>query len=193
MGIEITSQGCSATPSQARDILNAKLAQHLQLESQSKVVFTDELPGGEYYPAWCWRPSVDPDMVIHIHQESWDSPRRLLKLYLHELSHVLIVRADPRLAGHNWPFAAMNAVLLRRAEGHLRGRSDDPLIAGLSLYDVGDEPESRWPRAIQKALQISSQLAPSSSSAETCAEAIASLWSDQIKKPGKARPAWRFW
>lgn len=180
-------------PATAAIVLGEQLVDRLILESVSSVVFTDECPGGEYYPAWCWRPLIDPDMKIHIRFDSWDSPRRLLKLYLHELSHVLIVRADPQLAGHTWPFAAMNAILLRRADEHLRQRPNDPLIAGLSLYDVGDEPECQWHIAIHKALQVSLELARTSSSAEECADAIAARWLAQSRTPVEKRRIWPLW
>jgi hypothetical protein len=193
MPINLTSIGCRPVPHSAVTVLGQQLVDRLVLESVSSVVFTDETPRGEYYPAWCWRPLIDPDMQIHIHFDSWDSPRRLLKLYLHELSHVLIVRADPQLTGHNWPFAAMNAVLLRRAEGHLSGRANDPLITGLTLYDVGDEPEPEWPNAIQKALQISLEMAPTSWSAEECAEAIASKWHAPSRKRVEKSRTWQLW
>ncbi len=193
MPINLTSIGCRPVPPTAAVVLGEQLADRLVLESHSNVVFTDESPGGKYYPAWCWRPIIDPDMKINIRFDSWDSPRRLLKLYLHELSHVLIVRADPRLAGHTWPFAAMNAVLLRRAAEHVQGRVDDPLIAGLSLYDVSDEPESEWPQAIQKALQLSLKLAPALRSAEDCAEAIASTWHAQTRRSVGKAGLWKPW
>ena len=121
----------------------------------------------------CSRVTDAPDGEVYIAPEAATYVGLLLDTYCHELAHRLVRAVDTTLSGHGWPFATMQAVLLRRATGHITGRMR---IQSIKCYDVSDEPEEHWGWAIQRALNVSATLADLRFSAEECAEKIWGIW-----------------
>lgn len=162
-------------PPCAHEILNERLTAKLRLRKVYPVVFSvmdlDDAPNG--WLGVCSTRTISPDGELFLHASLEAMPGLLLNAYLHELSHRLVRDVDNQLTGHRWPFASMYAVLLRRAAGHMSERSR---VTFLNCYDVSDEHEEHWGWAIQRALDLSAELAELSISAEECAEKIWRVW-----------------
>jgi hypothetical protein len=153
-------------PEYAPAVLSSALAERLRLIEQYPVIFAANRPGEAGVMGCC---PCSPDGGIEIMPANITTPAQLLDTYCHELAHRLIRAVDVDFAGHNRYFAALYALLLRRASGHLPVHDR---ILSLSLYDVADEPESQHAKAIDFALRQSAALAGAAMSAEDCARAI---------------------
>lgn len=164
-------------PDLAREILTDRLTARLRLRGVYPVIFSGEVEN-TIWAGWCPNCFDAPDGEVHLAPRTATTPGTLLNVYLHELAHRLIgaVESDFLNPAHAWPFAIMYAVLLRRAEGHIPGV---PRIHALKCYDVYDEDEANWGWALQRALDISAELAPLPISAEECAEKIWRIWFDE--------------
>lgn len=175
----------SAVPDLAREILTDRLTARLRLGGVYPVVFTP----GKGWLGMCARLTDVPDGELYLAPKAASYAGLLLDIYCHELAHRLVRATDAALVGHDWSFAAMQAILLRRASGHISGQ---PRIQSIRCYDVCDEPEERWGWAIQRALGVSAALADLKLSAEECAEKIWEIWYAERYQPREQlpRPDW---
>jgi len=164
-------------PDMAREILTDRLTARMRLRGVYPVLFT-LAANNSFLLGWCDSIADAPDGDLSLTPAAASTSGILLDTYVHELAHRLIcaVDFDFRARPHTWTFAAMNAVLLRRVEGHIVGSR--PRIQSLKLYDVHDEAEENWGWAMQRALDVSAELAPLPISAEECAEKIWRIWFD---------------
>lgn len=169
----------STVPELAHDILTYQLTARLRLRGVYPVVFTPAADN-PYYLGWCEFKADAPDGELSLSPAAAATSGALLDTYCHELAHRLTIAVELEFCGHAWPFAAMNGVLLRRASGHLEGSR--PRIQSLKSYDVHDHEEEHWGWALQRALDISAELAPLPISAEECAERIWRIWFDENRR-----------
>ncbi|GEM_PF-6577761 len=167
-------------PPCAHEILNERLSAKLKLRGVYPVVFSitprDDAPN---WLGWCSTRIDSPDGELYLHAKLEAIPGLLLDAYLHELAHRLLRDIEYEISGHYWPFASMYAVLLRRVAGYL---SEKPRIKSLTCYDVSQELEEHWGWAIQRALNISAELADQPISAEECAEKIWRIWFNETSQ-----------
>lgn len=171
--IEIRAYPTNRVPAEARRVLNEALTKAIRQRGTYPVIL-DSSEWLKGYSGMCSRRSHSPEGELHIRPINSEPGADIAMqgTYLHELSHRLLLNVEPDIAGHLWTFAALNATLLRRVEG----------IHRMRFYDVSDEPDDRWGWAIQRALDISADLAPLPISAEECAEKIWRIWFDENRR-----------
>lgn len=175
----------ATVPTLAWEILTDLLSERLQLRKVYPIVFSTSYEKS----GWCFSRAQSPEGEIFLATRAANSPGQLLDVYCHELAHRLMCDVDFDLGKHVWPFAAMQAALFRRAANHINGR---PRIQSLNCYDVHDEPMDRWGWAIQRALDVSNELAELPISAEECAEKIWRIWFEE-RYPLKRKRLMGFW
>lgn len=164
----------TTVPDRAREVLTDQLTARLRLRGVYPVVFSMAADEPTWL-GWCSSIIDAPAGELFLAPRAATSAGALLDIYCHELAHRLMRNVDADLTRHAWPFAAMQSVLLRRAASHIAGRAR---IQSLDCYDVSDEHEDLWGWAIQRALDVSSDLAGLAISAEDCAERIWRIWFD---------------
>lgn len=177
--IEIRAYPINRVPPEARAVLNEELTATIHQRGTYPVVLDSSMP---YLGKCSWRNDT-PDGALHMRPINTEpgGNRFMRYAYLHELSHRLLWDVDEDLRGHQWMFATMLATLLRRTVqmtasslGSFYGGIND-----LTMYDVSEEPEEHRGWALQRALDISAELAPLPISAEECAEKIWRIWFDE--------------
>lgn len=168
--IEIRAYPIARVPAEARRVLNEKLTAKIRQRGTYPVILDSSMP---HLGMCSWRHDA-PDGEIRMRPiNSEPGGTRFMKyVYLHELSHRLLWNVDNEIHSHYWTFAAMLGVLLRRAGD----------IWELTLYDVSAHEEEHWSWAMQRALDISAELAPLPISAEECAERIWRIWFDENRR-----------
>lgn len=167
--IKISAYPIARVPAEARRVLNEKLTAKIRQRGTYPVILDSSMKN--ICTGMCsWR-NDEPDgalRMLPINSEP-GSTRFMKYVYLHELSHRLLRDVEADICSHYWTFAAMLGVLLRRAGD----------IWELTLYDVSAHAEEHWGWAMQRALDISAELAPLPISAEECAEKIWRIWFDE--------------
>lgn len=101
---------------------------------------------------------------------------RLLKAYLHEAGHRLLDGRE--VAAHGPEFFAMTAILYARANQFFEGEA----LHFLSLYDLQDVPEADKGHALNWALALAKELAPTDKSAEELASVVCLAWEQNVKE-----------
>lgn len=183
--IEIRAYPINSVPPEARRVLNEALTKAIRQRGTYPVILdsSDWLKG---YSGMCSRRSHSPEGELHIRPINSEQGTDIAMqgTYLHELSHRLLLNVEPKIAVHLWTFAALNATLLRRVEGLVQPGHTKPFapIHRMRFYDVSDEPDDRWGWAIQRALDISAELAPLPIAAEEVAERIWRIWFDENRR-----------
>ncbi|MFZ2300769.1 MAG: hypothetical protein WAW10_02745 [Gallionella sp.] len=180
--IEIRAYPINRVPTQARAVLNEKLTAAIRQRGTYPVLLDSSMP---YLGRCTWRNDA-PDGELHMRPiNSEPAGNHFMRyVYLHELSHRLMWDVDQDLRGHYWMFAAMLATLLRRTVQMYAGVAGSSLggVNSLTMYDVSEEPEEHRGWALQRALDVSAELAPLPISAEECAERIWRIWFDENRR-----------
>lgn len=171
--IELRAYPCSRVPPEARRVLNQDLTAKIRLRGTYPVILDSSVFMGDSAGICAWR-NTDPDGALHVRplNSELGEDGHLRIVYLHELAHRLLKDVEGDLSGHFWTFAAMNGTLLRRTNS----------VNWLKIYDVSEEDPENWGWAIQRALDISAELAPLPLSAEECAEKIWRIWFDEQRQ-----------
>lgn len=168
--IEIRGYPINRVPPESRLVLNEKLTAKIRQRGTYPVILDSSMPWiGEC--SWI-HDAPDGEIRMQPINSQPGNTRFMRYVYLHELSHRLLRNVDNKIGSHDWTFATMLAVLLRRA-------SD---IWELTLYDVSEEAEEDWGWAMQRALDISAELAPLPISAEEVAEKIWRVWFNEKRQ-----------
>jgi len=174
--IEIRAYPIARVPPEARRVLNEELTAKIRQRGTYPVILdsSDEMKGNSGMCSWR---HADPDGALRLWPINTEpgADQRMLYVYLHELAHRLLRDVDNRICSHQWTFAAMLGVLLRRC-----GK-----VLSLHVYDVSDEAEENWGWAIQRGLDVSADLAPLPISAEECAEKIWRIWFNEKRQQEK--------
>jgi hypothetical protein len=182
--IEIRAYPINRVPPEARLVLNENLTAAIRQRGTYPVILDSSLQ----YTGLCYARSEAVDGEIHMRPINSEpgTNAHMRYVYLHEITHRLLRDVTLDLCGHHWTFASMLAILLRRSEPLLKLSEQDKGRFGgiheLTLYDVSDEPEDLRGEALQRAIQISSQLAPQPISAEECAQKIWRIWFNEMEK-----------
>ena len=174
--IEIRGYPIARVPPEARLVLNEDLTAAIRQRGTYPVILDSAM---EHIGMCSWRHNA-PDGEIRMRPINTErgGNRFMRYVYLHELSHRLMRDMDQDLTGHYWMFAAMLATLLRRTVQMYAGAAGSSFggVNDLTMYDVSEEPEEHRGWALQRALDISAELAPLPISAEGCAEKIWRIW-----------------
>lgn len=167
--IEIRAYPVARVPAEARRVLNEELTAAIRQRGTYPVVLDSSAQMDGIAGMCAWR-NDNPDGALRIRPlNSEPGTDGYLKIvYLHELAHRLLRDIEEDICGHLWTFAALNGILLRRASN----------IHWLRIYDVSEEAPENWGWAMQRAIDVSAELAPLPISAEECAEKIWRIWFD---------------